>query len=111
MKHIISAFGTLFVLMLNIFICIAVSNASGSAAEAKEFKAAVVAEIENSNFNPNVINSCISQAQAAGYELQITNCMYDENSNIQTAEVILTYSYQIPLFGISETKTTRGIAR
>ena len=62
MKHIIGAFGTLVVLMMNIFICISVSNASGMAAEAKEFKAAVVAEIENSNFNPNVINACIAQA-------------------------------------------------
>ena len=111
MKHIVSAFGTLFILMLNIFICVSVSNASGMVAEAKEFKADVIAEIENSNFNPNVINGCISQAQAAGYELQITDCVYDANNNIQSAEVILTYSYTIPIFGINDKKTTRGIAR
>lgn len=111
MKHIIGAFGTLIVLVMNIFICIAVSNASGKVAEAKEFKADVVAEIENSNFNTYVINGCIEQARAAGYELQVTNCVYDENRNIQAAEVILTYSYRLPLFGIEETKTTRGIAR
>lgn len=111
MKQIIGVFGTLFILMINIFICIAVSNVSSSVAAAKEFKADVISEIENSNFNPNVINACISQAEAAGYELQITSCVYDENNNIQTAEVILTYAYHMPLFGISETKTTRGIAR
>ena len=43
--------------------------------------------------------------------LSITNCIYDENNNIQTAEVILKYTYKIPLLGISEIKTTRGIAR
>ena len=111
MKHIIGAFGTLFVLMLNIFICVSICNVSGAVAEAKEYKAAVVAEIENSNFNPNVINACITQAQTAGYELQITSCTYDVDQNIQTAEVVLTYSYEMPLFGISEIKTTRGIAR
>lgn len=111
MKTIIGAFGTLIVLMLNIVMCIGVSNASLATAAAKEFKADVVAEIENSNFNPNVIIGCVRQAQEAGYELEITTCIYDANRNIQMAEVILTYSYSIPLFGISETKTTRGIAR
>ena len=111
MKHIISAYGVLVVFVINIFICISLINATASMAEAKEYKAQVVAEIENSNFNPNVIAACVRQAQTAGYELQITNCIYDANNNIQTAEVILTYSYKIPLLGIVETKTTRGIAR
>ena len=111
MKHIITAYATLIVFVLNIFMCITVSNATVSMAEAKEYKAQVIAEIENSNFNENVIAACVSQAQMAGYELQVTNCIYDENYNIQTAEVILTYSYKMPLFGVSETKTTRGIAR
>lgn len=111
MKQIISAFGTLIILMLNIFVCVVIVNASGTVAEVKEFKADVIAEIENSNFNQNVINSCISQAQAAGYELQVTNCTYDASNDIQTAEIILTYKYELPIFGISETKTTRGIAR
>lgn len=111
MKHIITAYATIIVFVLNIFMCISVSNATAAMAEAKEYKAHVIAEIENSNFNENVINACISQAQTAGYELNITNCIYDENYDIQTAEVILTYTYKMPLFGIMQTKTTRGIAR
>ena len=111
MKQIIGAFGTLIVLMLNLFICITVANASGSVAEAKEYKAFVIAEIENSNFNPKVIEGCIRQAENAGYQLQVTSYMYDERYHMQSAEVILTYSYEIPLLGISETRTTRGIAR
>lgn len=111
MKHMITAYGALIVFILNTFMCITVSNATAAMAEAKEYKAQVVAEIENSNFNENVINACITQAQTEGYQISITNCIYDENYNIQTAEVILTYSYNLPLFGISETKTSRGIAR
>lgn len=88
-----------------------VSNATGSMAEAKEYKAQVIAEIENSNFNPNVIAACVTQAEAVGYNLSVTNCTYDENYDIKTAEVVLSYQYNLPLFGISETKMTRGIAR
>ncbi|MBQ8280622.1 MAG: hypothetical protein IJZ23_12340 [Roseburia sp.] len=111
MKNIIEAYGSILILLLNVFACIAVTNASTISAEAKEYKAAVVAEIENSNFNPHVISSCKTQAAQAGYLLEITNCIYDEYQNIQTAEVVLTYSYYLPLFHIQETKTTRGIAR
>lgn len=111
MKQVIGVYGTLIVLLLNLFICITVVNASGKVAEAKEYKAAVIAEVENSNFNTNVINGCIAQANAAGYELEIINCIYDANHDIKTAEIVLTYKYEMPLLGISETKTTRGVAR
>lgn len=111
MKNIIGVFGTLTMLMLYFFSCISVGNAGIAVAAAKEFKAQVVAEIENSNFNPNVIEGCIKQAENAGYQLEVTSCMYDERHHMQSAEVILTYRYEIPLLGISETRTTRGIAR
>lgn len=111
MKHVITAYATLIMFLLSVFLCISMTNAAVSMTEAKEFKAQVVAEIENSNFNPFVIDGCIKQAHEAGYELQVTNCIYDENNDIQTAEVILIYNYQLPMLGISETRTTRGIAR
>ena len=111
MKNIIGTFGTLTMLVIYFFSCISVGNAGITVAAAKEFKAEVVAQIENSNFNPKVIEGCIRQAEMAGYQLQVTSCIYDERYNMQSAEVILTYSYEIPLLGISEMRTTRGIAR
>lgn len=111
MKHIISVFTSLFILVVNIIAVTAMITLSGDVAAAKEYKADVIAEIENSNFNSNVIDSCIVQAEQVGYTLQITNSTYDELHNMQTAEVILSYTYKIPLFGIVETKMTRGIAR
>lgn len=111
MKNIIGAFTTVIVLVLSIFICSQLVLASGQTTAAREYKADVIAEIENSDFNPNVIDSCIRQAEDAGYRLKITGSTYDEAANIQTAEVILSYEYRLPLFGIEETKTTRGIAR
>lgn len=111
MKNIISGYAILFVFVCNILICIQVAGASGQTAAAKEYKADVVAEIENSNFNPNVVAACISQAEAAGYHLEVKKCTYDENLDIQTAEIVLEYSYSMPIFGINEKRTTRGIAR
>ena len=111
MKHIIGAFGIMMTVVLNIFACTAVINVSAAIAEAKEFKTDVIAEIENSNFNQNVIDGCIRQAQANGYVLQVTKCTYDARQDTTTAEIVLTYTYEIPLLDIEERRITRGIAR
>lgn len=111
MEKIVSTFSTLFVLLFVIFAGAALLTVSADVAAAKEYKADVIAEIENSDFNPYVINECITQAQAAGYQLQVTNSIYDVDSNVKTAEVVLSYDYNIPILGISKTHETRGIAR
>ena len=51
MKHVIEAFSVLFVMILNLFLCMTVLTASADAAAAKRFTADVVAEIENSNLD------------------------------------------------------------
>lgn len=111
MEKIISAFSTLLLVVLTICGCAAIITVNADVAAAKEYKADIVAEIENSDFNPYVVNQCIAQAQAAGYQLQVSLQTYDEDRNIKTAEVILSYQYNIPVFGISKTHETRGIAR
>lgn len=111
MKNIISAYAILFILICNLGICIQLAGAGSQTAAAHEYKASIVAEIENSNFNPNVIAGCSRQATAAGYHLNVRTSTYDADCDIQSAEVILEYSYSMPLFGIYETRTTRGIAR
>ena len=57
MKQVIGAFGILFILMINIFVCTGLIGAGGQIAAAKEYKSQVVAELENSNFNPVVIDA------------------------------------------------------
>lgn len=111
MKHIISAFSMLLVLTLNLLICIMMFTVTAKTAAAKEYKAAVIAEIENSNFNPGVIAGCIDEAAKQGYTLDVNCCVYDERKQLCAAEILLAYTYEIPLFGISDTKITRGIAR
>lgn len=111
MKQIIGTYGSLIILLLLIFLCMSMNVAPVETAEAKEFKASVIAEIENSNFNPNVIDACKAQALSAGYNLTLENCQYDENNFISSAEVVLSYTYRVPGFNITETKSTRGIAK
>lgn len=111
MKYIIEAFGVMVVLAFNLFLCIGVIGVSADVAAAKEYKADVIAEIENSNFNPKVIEGCRQQARQQGYELDVSSYCYDPWSDRRIAEVELTYAYDIPLLGISQQKVTRGIAR
>lgn len=111
MKNIIEAFTAVLFIIFFAFAGISVITASSSIMAAKEYKADVIAEIENSDFNENVINTCVSQGADAGYQVEVTPCTYDENNNMRTAEVVVSYEYKLPLFGISGTKSTRGIAR
>ena len=111
MKYVIEAFSILFTLMAGLYGSVLVISVSGQIAAAKEYKADVIAEIENSNFNPSVIAACTSQAEAEGYQLTVSDCTYDALGDLNTAEVILTYEYNLPFFGVSGTRTTRGIAR
>lgn len=111
MKYIVEAFGVMVVLVCSLFLCVGVIGVSADVAAAREYKADVIAEIENSNFNPNVIAACRQQAAQAGYELNVLSYYYDVQSDRRIAEVELTYAYEIPLLKISQQKVTRGIAR
>ena len=111
MKHIIEAFSAVILILLSAYASVAIIAVSGDIIAAREYKAAMVAEIENSDFNETVIQACIAQARQAGYEAKVEKCIYDEKNRKQMAEVILSYQYQLPLFGISDRKMTRGIAR
>ena len=110
MKNIINTFTTLLFYLLCVLGAAALLTASAQTAAAKEYKADVITEIENSDFNQTVITSCISQAQSAGYTLTVTPSANAEGETV-SADVVLSYSYKMPVFGIEETHQTRGIAR
>ena len=111
MKAIMEVYGALIVLILSLGTGLQVSGATEKAAQAKRCHAEAVSEIENSNFNPDVIAAVKSSAQASGYVLTVTPGPYDTARDIASAEVELTYTYKIPLLGVEQTRTTKGIAR
>lgn len=108
MRHVIEAFSVLFVVLLNLFLCMTVLAASADAAAAKRFTADVVAEIENSDFNSEVIGGCRLRAQESGYELEVIPGNYGEH---KIARVRLTYPYRLPFLAVSSHKTTEAVAR
>ena len=69
------------------------------------------ASLENSNFNPGVIDACKKKAAEDGYELEISDCVYDAWQNMRAAQVALKYHYRIPVLGIYEENITYAIAR
>ena len=111
MKIIIEIYGIIMMLMLTMQTGLSVVSAQERASQAKRYKAAVIAEIENSNFNPTVISSCINKASASGYALTVETAVYDNVYDVETANVELTYSYKMPLLGIEQVRTTKGVAR
>lgn len=91
---------------------------------AKDYKADVITNLENSNYNADVINACIATAIEHDYELEIVT--YDRNGNINTyaagapagktdevytANVIMKYKYSIDFMNVNSEKTLRGIAK
>lgn len=111
MKHIIEGFSVLLILLFNMVIVISVIGVSAKVAAAKEYKAAVVTEIENSNFNTNVIAACIEDADRHGYSLEVDACVFGDDVERQMAQVRLTYDCDIPILGIASKRVARGIAR
>ena len=111
MKYIVEAFSVLLVVVCNLFLCVSMLTANADVAAAKEFKADVVAEIENSDFNPLVIEACRQQAEQQGYQLEVVTSRYGTGGEGNLAQVKLSYEYRIPFLGVTQQRVTRGIAR
>ena len=62
-------------------------------------------------FYMGVIDACKKKAAEDGYELEISDCVYDAWQNMRAAQVALKYHYRIPVLGIYEENITYAIAR
>lgn len=121
MEQIIKVFTGIFFLLLLFSLGMGILAAQLEAEEAKEYKAAVVSELENSNFSPSVINGCITQAKAQGYEMAITVYQAEQvvtyqeadardTSGAYMAEVLLRYPYEIGVLNSRTMHSIRGYA-
>ena len=97
MSTTIKTYVGIFILLLSVFTMAGVMSACIDANNARDFHASVVAEIEDSNFAPSVINACKTQAANAGYELLIdeSSIVKDEDGKPTLMEVILKYNYHV----------------
>jgi hypothetical protein len=113
MSTIIKTYVGIFLLLLSVFSMTGVMSATIDANNARDFHAAVMAEIEDANFAPSVITACQKQAEESGYELLIDSdsIVRDEDGKPTLMEVILRYQYRIDLLKVFSTRQIRGFTR
>lgn len=121
MEQVIKTYLGIFLMMLLSTVGIGIVAAEAQICQARNFKSDVVVELENSNYNREVINACIKQADELGYQLQVN--LYEdsgavtvcENGNVPPvekevtmAEVILHYAYRMGPFHSKTEHSIRG---
>lgn len=86
-------------------------TASINTANARDYHASIINELEASNFNQEVIESLYMDATSKGYILEPI-LPYEIEGHQKTAEVILNYNYDIGVLNITgEQHIIRGYAR
>lgn len=78
MKMLIEAFVTTIILALAAFICASFINVELQINQVKDFQATSIGQIETSNFDPNVIAQCQSEAARRGYTLSLSMTKNEE---------------------------------
>lgn len=111
MESIPKVFFSLFLFLIVTVLGINIINAGQNKSEAESYKAEVIAEIENSNFSDEVISECVSNAEKNGYTLTVNKTVVDADVEEYSAEVVLGYTYSIPLLNVDSTHYIRGVAR
>ena len=82
------------------------NNESTAAGEYLEEVALVISE---SNYSDAIIQECIAEADQNGYTLTVDMAGSSEPGMRRYAEVTLEYSYEMKLFGVSDTKVKKKI--
>lgn len=86
----------LFIMEVMMILGIANMSSQMQITNAQNFTENAVAEIGNSNFNPKVINSLISEASSDNLKYDMTVVLYDSNKN--------SYTYTTPVATVNDTK-------
>lgn len=123
MSQIIKSFMGLFFVLIILFLGVGIISAQMDVSHALDYKSDLVAQLENSNYSPQVINGCIEQALQNGYGISIktfteggsvktyTSPSASDTRDVVMAEVVLTYPYQIHFLNTVTEHQVRGYAR
>ena len=110
MGQVIKVYMGLFFLLLEALAGMGIVAAGVQTAAARDYHSDIMEEISCSNFNDGVMEACINQAKKEGYEVNIEPMVYDGESNIQLASVVLNYEYAIPVLNLFSRHEIRGMA-
>lgn len=111
MGQIMKAYLGIFFLLVTGMVGIGVVTAGIQSANARNYHADVINEIECSNFNDAVVAACCQQAKDAWYELEVKTMAYDPQEHMKTAEIVLHYEYAIPILNLVTDHQIRGFAK
>ncbi len=107
MSQIIKAFTGIFFLMMLMLLGCGIVSAQMSSVYARDYKSAVITELEDSGCNQFVIESCMEQAKKDGYGLDIRVL---EKDGTRMAEVTLEYDYRLPFLNYTGRYQLKGYA-
>lgn len=123
MEQMIKTYLGIFLIMMMTVIGIGIVSAEVEITRARDFKSDLIVEMENSDYNVNVLNACMKQAKEIGYGLEITLfgddgsiVSYQEGGElpeggVRLAEIVLSYSYSMGPFSSSRQHSLRGYGR
>lgn len=102
MKIGIEMYVSLIILAVLAFVGISFITVNIDIVNARDAQASYVAEIENADLSPSVIQKCKDNAAEQGYELVVD---LTDVGNRATAKVTLRYKYSMAILGTSQTHT------
>ncbi|MDE6904671.1 MAG: hypothetical protein K2P76_07020 [Lachnospiraceae bacterium] len=123
MSQVIKTFTGVFFMLLVLLLGTGILSAQMDASNAINYKADIVAELENSNYSPQVLNGCMEQAIDNGYKISVktftkggavqvyTAPTAGDTRDVVMAEVVLTYPYRIGFLDSHTQHQVRGFAR
>lgn len=113
MKGAVETFLSIIMITFMAVLSTSYITASLNTRKAQNYHAAVITEIEASDFSDEVIGGCINNAKKNGYVLEdgSSGLSIQKTGTLQTAEVILKYRYSIPLLNMNMEHEIKGYAR
>lgn len=113
MKSAVETFLSVIMITFMAVLSTCYITASLNTRRAQNYYAAVVTEVEASDFSEEVIGGCIQNAKENGYvkEDGTSGLAIQKTGELQTAEVTLTYRYAIPVLNMMLEHEIKGYAR
>lgn len=111
MGQVLKTYLGLFFLLVMGLVGIGIVAAGIEVTAARNYHADVISQVECSNFNAGVISACKNQAKERGYQLEVSELVYDTEENQKMAEIILFFDYSIPVLNLVSDHEVRGFAR
>ncbi len=123
MASVMKAFLGIFFFALVVFLGVGIVDYQSKVSSAQSYQRDVIAELQNSDFSPSVMNACIKAGEKRKYEVSIEVTLEDgqrktygkghpaEPAAVVAAYVTVAYQCRLPFLGIETKHQLRGFAR